>query len=316
MRYIHDVTRALPSLLALQAFEASARHRSFTRAAEELHVTQGAVSRQVQSLEEQLGLALFHRIRQRIVLTPAGEAYLGKVRTALDRLEAATLELKAFKGAGGVLDLAILPTFGTKWLIPRIPAFSAKHPEVLVNLTTRIQAFDFEEEPDLDAAVHYGEGHWPGALLDPLMDEQVAVVCAPELRRHAHLKHPSEAAGQTLLQLINRPQGWEEWLAAAGAPGVDGRRGPRFESHLMVIQAAIAGLGLAVLPTFLVEEELATKRLVEPFPGIRAKSRRSYWLAYPERNKDLPALAAFRAWLMGAIAHAAESRVVEGQVRR
>ena len=293
--------RALPSLLALEAFEASARHRSFTRAAAELHVTQGAVSRQVQGLEEQLGLALFHRIRQRIVLTPAGEAYLAKVRPALDRLEAATLELKAFKGAGGVLNLAILPTFGTKWLIPRIPGFSAAHPEILVNFTTRIQAFDFEEEPDLDAAIHYGEGHWPGAMLDHLMDERVIAVCAPKLKRSAHLRKPEDIAGQTLLQLINRPQGWEEWLAAAGAPGVDGRRGPRFESHLMVIQAALAGLGLAVLPDFLVADELAAGRLVAPFPGLEAKSRRAYWLAYPERNKELPALAAFRDWLMKEI---------------
>lgn len=295
------MSRQLPSLLALQAFEAAARQRSFTRAAEELHVTQGAVSRQVQALEAQLGLALFHRVRQRILLTPAGEAYLAKVRPALDRLEAATLELKAFKGAGGVLDLAILPTFGTKWLIPRIPGFSAKHPEILVNFTTRIQAFDFEEEPDLHAAIHYGEGHWPGARLDHLMDEQVLVLCSPELKRRAHLKRPADIAGQTLLQLINRPQGWEEWLAAAGAQGVDGRRGPRFESHLMVIQAAIAGLGLAVLPAFLVEDELAAKRLVTPFPGIQATSRRAYWLAYPERNRELPALVAFREWLMREI---------------
>ena len=291
--------RTLPSLQALEAFEASARQRSFTRAAAELHVTQGAVSRQVQGLEAQVGLPLFHRIRQRIVLTPAGEAYLAKVRPALDRLEAATLELQAFKGAGGVLNLAILPTFGTKWLIPRIPAFSAKHPEVLVNFTTRIQAFDFEEEPDLDAAIHYGEGHWPGALVDPLMEERVIAVCAPHLA--GDLRQPADVAGHTLLQLINRPQGWEEWLAAASAPGVDGRRGPRFESHLMVIQAALAGLGLAVLPDFLVVDELAAGRLVEPFPGLAAKSRRAYWLAYPERNKELPALTAFRAWLMKEI---------------
>ena len=289
------MARALPSLQALEAFEAAARHQRFTRAAAELHVTQGAVSRQVQGLETQLGLALFHRVRQRIRLTPAGEAYLAKVRPALDRLEAATLELKASGGAGGVLHLAVLPTFATKWLIPRIPAFTAAHPEILLNLTTRIQAFDFEEEPELDAAIHYGEGSWPGARLEPLMDERVVAVCAPPLA--AALRGPADLAGRTLLQLINRPQGWDEWLAAAGATEIDGRRGPRFESHLMVIQAALAGLGLAVLPDFLVADELAAGRLVEPFPGVSARSRRSYWLASPERAQDLPALAAFRAWL-------------------
>ncbi|HEU4950578.1 MAG TPA: transcriptional regulator GcvA [Holophagaceae bacterium] len=293
------MARTLPSLQALEAFEAAARHQSFTRAAAELHVTQGAVSRQVQGLEAQLGLALFHRIRQRIRLTPAGEAYLAKVRPALDRLEAATLELKASGGAGGVLNLAVLPTFATKWLIPRIPAFTAAHPEILVTFTTRIQAFDFDEEPELDAAIHYGEGVWPGARLEPLMDERVVAVCAPALAAALHA--PGDLAGQTLLQLLNRPQGWEEWLAAAGAPEVDGRRGPRFESHLMVIQAALAGLGLAVLPDFLVADELAAGRLVEPFPGLAAKSRRSYWLATPERAQDLPALAAFRAWLLKEI---------------
>ncbi len=294
------MARALPSLLALQAFEASARHRSFTRAAEALHVTQGAVSRQVQALEAHLGLALFHRIRQRIVLTPAGEAYLGRVRGALDRLEAATLELKAFKGAGGLLNLAILPTFGTKWLIPRIPAFSAAHPEILVNFTTRIQPVDFEAE-ELDAAIHLGEGRWPGARLDHLMDEEAVVVCSPALKRKARLKQPSDLAEQTLLQMASRPTGWEEWLDAAGLPGLDGRHGPRFEHHLMVIQAALAGLGLAVLPSFLVAEELADGRLLEPFPAIRVTGRRAYWLAYPERNRELPALVAFREWLVGEI---------------
>lgn len=292
--------RALPSLLSLQAFEAAARHGSFTRAAEELHVTQGAVSRQVQALEEFLGLPLFHRVRKRIGLTAAGEAYRNRVRTALDRLDAATLELRAFKGAGGVLNLAILPTFGTKWLIPRIPRFTARHPEVLVNFSTRIHAFDFEEE-DLDAAIHYGDGHWAGARVDPLMDEEVEVVCSPELARRNEVRQPADLAGQTLLQISSRPHGWESWLQAAGLPTVDGGRGPRFEHHLMVIQAAQAGLGFAVLPTFLVEEELRQGSLVSPFPGLRCKAAKAYWLAYPERSKDLPALTAFRDWLVQEI---------------
>lgn len=294
------MSRALPSLLSLQAFEAAARHGSFTRAAEELHVTQGAVSRQVQALEAFLGLPLFHRVRKRVGLTAAGEAYQAKVRPLMDRLEAATLELRAFKGAGGVLNLALLPTFGTKWLIPRMPAFGAAHPEVLVNFSTRIHAFDFEEE-GLDAAIHYGPGAWPGARLDHLMDEEVVVVCSPELGMREGLRTPSDLAGQTLLQMASRPQGWEEWLSGAGVQGIDGRRGPRFEHHLMAIQAALANLGVAVLPTFLVEEELRERRLVEPFPGTRVKTPKAYWLACPERAKDLPALVAFRDWLLKEI---------------
>jgi LysR family glycine cleavage system transcriptional activator len=285
----------IPSLAALEAFEASARHRSFTKAAVELHLTQGAISRAVATLEEQLGAALFARVRQRIQLTPAGEAYLNKVQPALRKLEAATLELKAFKGAGGVLNLAILPTFGTKWLIPRMPAFSAAHPEVLVNFTTRIYAFDFEAE-ELDAAIHLGEGRWPGALLDPLFEEEVMVVCSPTLI--PHLRTPDDLKDQVLLQMASRPQGWEEWLAAKGLSGIDGRRGPRFEHHAMVLEAAVAGLGLAVLPAFLVQDELANGRIVEAFHHTKAQSGKTYWLAYPERNRDLPALAAFRRWLL------------------
>lgn len=294
MIYTHDMAQ-IPSLAALEAFEASARHRSFTKAAVELHLTQGAISRAVAALEAQLGTPLFARVRQRIQLTPAGEAYLNKVQPALRRLEAATLELKAFKGAGGVLNLAILPTFGTKWLIPRMPAFSTAHPEVLVNFTTRIYAFDFEAE-ELDAAIHLGEGRWPGAVLDHLLDEEVMVVCSPSLI--PHLRTPEDLKGQVLLQMASRPQGWEEWLAAKGLSGIDGRRGPRFEHHAMVLEAAVAGLGLAVLPTFLVQDELTNGRIVEAFAHTRARSGKAYWLAYPERHRDLPALAAFRRWLL------------------
>jgi LysR family transcriptional regulator, glycine cleavage system transcriptional activator len=292
--------RDLPSLSSLEAFEAAARHRSFTRAALDLHVTQGAVSRQVQALEGQLGVALFDRVRKRISLSPAGEAYLPKVRACLERLEAATLQMKAFKGASsGVLNLAILPTFGTRWLIPRLPAFMAAHPEALVNFTTRLHVFDFAEE-DLDAAIHSGRPDWPGTVLDHLMDEEVEVMGSPALCRKAGLKRPADVESQVLLQLSSRPLAWREWLDAAALLGVDGRRGPRFEHFAMVIQAAMAGLGLAVLPRFLVEDELRTRQLVVPFRGTTVRSG-SYWLAYPEAKRDLPALVAFRDWLLAEI---------------
>jgi LysR family glycine cleavage system transcriptional activator len=296
--------RALPSLAALDAFEAAARHLSFTRAAHELHVTQGAVSRQVQALEEFLGVPLFQRIKKRVSLTSAGTTYLAKVRSGLDRLEAATLELRAFRGvAHGVLNLAILPTFGTKWLIPRLSGFMAAHPEVLVSLSTRLEAFAFDEE-DQDAAIHYGAADWPGTVMDRLMDEVVVVVASPALLARTPVGNPQDLADHVLLQLTGRPDGWREWLDGMGISGIDGRHGPRFEHHAMVIQAAMAGLGLAVLPRFLVEDELRTGHLVLPFPGPGVKSRKAYWLVCPEPKHDLPALVAFRTWLLEEIERA------------
>ncbi|MCU0867525.1 MAG: transcriptional regulator GcvA [Planctomycetes bacterium] len=292
------MTRSLPATAALQAFESAAFHLSFTRAAEELHVTQGAISRQIQSLEEHLGAELFVRERQRIRLSPAGEHYLQHVRSAFDRLEAAALELRTLRRGGGVLQLAILPTYGTRWLIPRFPSFVQRHPDVQVNFTTRLQPFDFAGE-DLDAAIHYGENHWPGARLDLLMDEEVVLVCSPGYRKKAKLDTPADLRRAVLLQMATRPQAFEHWLREKGIAGVDGRRGPRFEHHQMVLQAAIAGLGLAVLPTFACDEELAQGKVVEAFADSRLATGKGYYFAYPERRALLPALRAFRGWLLG-----------------
>jgi LysR family glycine cleavage system transcriptional activator len=289
----------LPSLIALQAFEAAARHRSFTRAAAELHRTQGAVSRQVAQLEAALGVALFHREHPHVRPTAAAQVFAAKVRGILDRLSAVCLEVEAARGAGGVLNLAILPTFGTRWLIPRLADFYRDHPEVSVNLTTRIHTFDFEAV-ELDAAIHHGEGVWPGAELVRLMDDLVLAVCTPDRARR--LRAPADLAGETLLQLESRLGGWGEWFEAMGVRGADGRRGPRFEHHLMVIQAALAGLGVALLPAFLVQEELAAGTLVAPLQREPLRTSRAYWLAFPPRSAGQPALRAFAAWLARRLA--------------
>jgi LysR family glycine cleavage system transcriptional activator len=294
---LRAVSRSLPTTAALEAFESAAFHLSFTAAGRELHVTQGAISRQVQSLEEHLGVPLFVRERQRIRLTPAGEHYLQHVRGAFDRLEAAALELRALRRGGGVLRLALLPTYGTRWLIPRFPSFADAHPDVVVHFTTRLQPFDFAGE-DLDAAIHYGEPHWPGAHLDPLMDEDVVLVCSPAWRKKHGVKAPADLRRATLLQMSTRPNAFDDWFAAKGVHGIDGRRGPRFEHHQMVLQAALAGLGVAVLPVFACDEELASGRLVEVFADSRVRTGKGYWLVYPERRANLPALVAFRAWLL------------------
>jgi LysR family glycine cleavage system transcriptional activator len=297
MPYAHDVSRSLPGTAALQAFESAAWHGSFTAAARELDVTQGAVSRQIQSLERHLDVALFHRERQRVRLTAPGEHYLQHVRAAFDRLETAALELRALRRGGGVLQLAILPTYGTRWLIPRFPSFAQEHPDVQVHFTTRLLPFAFAGE-DLDAAIHYGDGHWPDARLDALMDEHVVVVCSARYRDSLPLREPADLRRATLLQLATRPHAFVEWLHLTHAPAVDARRGVRFEHHEMVLQAAIAGLGVAVLPVFVCERELTDGRVVEPFPATRVATGKGYWLVYPERRAELPALQAFRTWLL------------------
>ncbi|MFY9341669.1 MAG: LysR substrate-binding domain-containing protein [Planctomycetota bacterium] len=289
--------RSLPATTALHAFESSAFHRSFTAAARELHLTQGAVSRQVQALEQHLGVELFVRERQRIRLSPAGEHYLQHVRGAFDRLEAAALELRALRRGGGVLQLGILPTYGTRWLIPRFPSFVQAHPDIQVHFTTKVQPFDFASE-DLDAAIHHGEAHWPGARLEALMDEDVVLVCTAAYKKKAGLKTPTDLRRATLLQMSTRPAAFEEWFAAKAVTGIDARRGPRFEHHQMVLQAALAGLGVAVLPTFVCEDELAAGKVVEAFAATRLTTGKSYWLVYPERRASLPALQAFRTWLL------------------
>jgi LysR family glycine cleavage system transcriptional activator len=295
------LTRSLlPSLTALTCFEAAARHGSFTRAGEELSLTQGAVSRQVAALEAQLGVALFERVRQRVTLTAAGGLYANQIRDALARIAAATVGAMAFRGASGVLHLAILPTFGTRWLIPRLPRFIEQHPGITINFATRLVPFDFGREP-LDAAIHFGDPVWPGATLHRLMGEEVVPVASPALLARRPLDTPSDVFEVPLLQQSTRPKAWAQWLEAQGLAPSRARMGPRFEQFAMVAQAAVAGLGLAIVPRFLVEEELRSGALVTPFPEP-VRSAESYYLVHPPEKGDLPAVAAFRDWLLAEVA--------------
>jgi LysR family glycine cleavage system transcriptional activator len=291
-------------MTSLRVFEAAARYLSFSDAASELSLTQGAVSRQIRALEDLLNLQLFHRLRNRLKLTEAGAAYLPEIRECLTRIETASLQLVAHQGAGGVLNLAILPTFGTKWLIQRMPTFWRAHPHIVVNFTTRSTVVDFSTEL-LDAAIHFGEASRPGVIFHRLMGEEVVPVCAPKLLESPGLTRLEHLDCHTLLQHTTRPGAWVEWLAAAGVSQINGLKGPRFEHFLMMIQAAIAGIGVAVLPRFLVEDEVAAGRLVIPF-DLPVRSQMAYYLAYPEEKGELPALRLFRAWLLRE-AHVASS---------
>ncbi|MGY6248711.1 transcriptional regulator GcvA [Bosea thiooxidans] len=291
---------SVPSLSALAAFEAAARHGSFTRAAEELNLTQGAVSRQVAHLEEVLGVSLFERVKKRVSLTIAGAAYAAEVRDGLSRLAAATVSAMAFRGAAGVLNLAILPTFGTRWLIPRLPRFIEAHPGITINFATKLVPFDFGREP-LDAAVHFGDPVWPGARLHRLMGEEIVPVASPALVARFGLSEPADMLKAPLLQQSTRPRAWANWLEEQGLPPQRALMGPRFEQFAMVSQAAVAGLGLAIVPRFLVEEELRSGALVIPVDRSLV-GQEGYYLVYPEEKANLPTVTAFRDWLLAEFA--------------
>lgn len=293
--------RVLPSLSALTVFEASARHGSFTRAAEELKLTQSAVSKQIRGLEDFLGAPLFERVRQRILLTEAGKAYLKSVREALEIMEAATMEALAFQGSGSALNIATLPTFGTRWLAPRLGGFARAHPKIALNITARVWPFDLVEE-NLDVAIYFGNEPWPGGHCDWLMDEEVSPVIAPSLAAAAGaLRSPRDLGRIDLLHHRARPRAWQDWLAAAGAPGVNAFHGIRFEQFEMIIQAAISGVGIALVPRFMIAQELKAGSLVLPFaraPFATAQNTGSYYLVCAERKRALPQVAAFRDWIL------------------
>ena len=288
--------RYLPSMPSLLALEAVDRLGSASAAAEELNLTQGAVSRQLQVLEGQLGVALFIRDKHRLRLTQGARDYCREVRRLLTGLGQATLTLRANPG-GGALNLAILPAFGMHWLAPRLARFAAQHPEVTVNLSTRLKPFDFETS-QFDAAIHYGRQDWPGVDYLPLMQEDMLAVAAPALAP-APLTRPEEVLALPLLQLESRTGDWGRWLAHHGAPG---QRPPAmlFDQFATMMQGAIHGLGAALMPTFLIARELEARRLV-PLYGPAIPSTGSYYLVWPKDREDRAPLMSFRKWLKGEI---------------
>ena len=288
--------RFLPPMSLLCAFEAASRHQSFTAAASELHLTQSAVSRQIRALEGLLGSELFTRERQTVRLNRAGEAYAREIRSALDKVATATLWFKA-NPQGGVLNIAILPTFGTRWLAPRLPQFIAENPGITINLTTRPEPFDFRAE-STDAAIHFGAPFWPGAELDLLMGETVAPVCSPALRDSCKFSVASDIAAAPLLHLQSRPHAWERWFRVMGATATN-ERGMWVDQFALAAQAAISGLGVALLPLFLIEAELGRGDLVMAIDAPM-ENEEKYYLAWPPGQAHYHPLQAFRAWLRRA----------------
>ncbi|MFP5481417.1 MAG: LysR substrate-binding domain-containing protein [Alphaproteobacteria bacterium] len=282
--------RYLPPIPALMALEAVDRLGTASEAAKELNLTQGAISRSLQALEQQLGVPLLIRERQRLRLTPAGQDYVAEVRKALHLLASASITLRA-NPTGGALNLAILPAFGMHWLAPRLARFAQTHPEVTVNLSTRLRPFDFVPT-QFDAAIHYGRQDWPGVHYLKLMDEEVLAVAAPGF---PPIATATEILAHPLLQLDSRSGDWGRWLAHHGHPGLR-PPGMMFDQFATLTQGAIHGMGAALIPTFLIQRELAEGRLVPIFgPPVRALG--SYYLVWPEARPDRAPLRSFRDWL-------------------
>lgn len=288
--------RFLPSISSLRALEALDRLGSATAAAAELSQTQSAVSRQLKTLEDQLGTTLILRRGRSIHLTPEAADYADKIRGALQQIAQASVKLTAHP-AGGHLRLAILPTFGMRWLVPRLADFARLHPEVTINLSTRLKPFNFVTEP-FDAAIHFGKPDWLGTDGLWLRTERVVAVATPEfLARHAPVTGPADLLRLPLLQIETRPEAWPAWFAAQGVSGAQ-VSGMIYDQFSTITQAALHGLGVALLPDFLAEQELAAGRLRSIFGDNRLISG-AYYLVWPVQNGRDPALCTFRDWLAG-----------------
>lgn len=286
------MTRPPLPLNALRAFEASARHRSFTKAAQELFVTQAAISHQVKGLEDRLGVKLFHRGPRGLMLSDEGVALVPALSESFDRI-GRLLERFQDGRLREVLTVSAVGTFAVGWLLPRLKGFREAHPYIDLRLLTNNNRADLAAE-GLDAAILFGDGIWPGAEAERLFAAPLTPLCTPEIA--ASLSHPADLARQTLLRSY-RVQDWPAWFAAAGLPETIVARGPVFDASLTMVQAALAGEGVALAPPAMFMRDIGEGRLVQPFTV--SVEIGAYWLATVRGKTATPALGAFQAWIKG-----------------
>jgi LysR family transcriptional regulator, glycine cleavage system transcriptional activator len=294
------MTARLPSLNGLRAFEAAARHLSFTLAASELNVTQTAISHQIRRLEEELGIRLFVRQNRALALTPEARDYLPGVRAAFNDLRLATDRLLR-KDDDKVLTVSTLASLAAKWLLPRLTDFQEHHPGIDVRITTSTSLVDFQRD-NVDAAIRYGRGQWPGLRADWLMADELFPVCSPSLLHGGKpLRSPEDLKSHMLLHTSNaNSDDWRLWLTAAGLPADIARQpGITFDMIFMTIQAAIDGIGVAMGRTSYVQDDIAKGRLIVPFK-IALPADAGFYLVAPEGRREAPKLAAFREWMIAA----------------
>jgi len=286
--------KLLPSMSALRILEAMDRLESVSAAAEDLSLTQGAVSRQLQALEAQLGMRLARRDGRRLVLTPEAHVYAAEIRTVLTRVAEATMRLQTAP-VGGTLSLAILPAFGMRWLVPRLPEFARRHPEITINMTTRLETFAFSHET-FDAAIRFGNGQWPGCDSLLLKHESLIPVAAPILAPNG-IPAPADLARLPLLHIRTRPDGWADWFRRKGVEPAKPLTGTMHDQFSTIVQAACHGLGAALMPDYLVDRELATRQLVA-LDHRQTEAAGAYYLVWPQNGADAK-LTEFRDWLAG-----------------
>jgi LysR family transcriptional regulator, glycine cleavage system transcriptional activator len=290
------VARRLPPLASLRSFEAAARLLSFSGAARELFVTPTAVSHQIRSLEEWLGVKLFDRTTRSVRLTQVGRRYQPVVQAAFEQLESATQSIAA-EATAEVVCVTTTTSFASKWLIPRLASFKALYPDIDVRISTQTESVDLARE-GLDLGIRYGAGTWPGMVSERLQNARVFPVCSPDLLSGpVPLKTPSDLASHTLLHVSTMPDDWRVWLTAVGATGVDPVGGMTFELWLAALQAATDGLGVALGQDTLIQNDLAAGRLVAPFE-IDVPADFAYYVVTPERAPRSPAAEHFRDWLL------------------
>jgi len=286
----------LPPLNALRAFEVAARHLSFTRAAEELHVTQAAVSHQVKALEAHFGVALFRRLTRGLRLTDEGQALVPELRDVFERLAVAVARVGR-REAHGRLTISLLTTFALSWLVPRLSRFNALHPEIEVSLIATSRLADFRRE-DIDIAIRYGAGRWPDLHSEKLFTDELTPLCGRAWI--GKLKEPADLVRAPLL-VPSHGDDWPIWLGAAGLTHIDARKGQAFDSTRIAVDAAIAGAGVAIGNPAVHAEPIVEGRLFQPFDLV-VPNGSSYWLVCPEATRERPKIRAFRDWLIDEIA--------------
>lgn len=284
----------LPSLTNLRCFERAAHHQSFTAAAEELGMTQSAVSKKIRELETDLGIDLFQRAGRGVTLTQAGKSFAANLEHDLANIQN-TIRKAVSSGSGKVtLSIATLPTFANRWLIPRLPDFLARHSEIEVSFSTRMEPFDFGREP-FDLAIHYGLDNWPNTRMTRLFEEKMVPVCSPRFFEEHALQNPAHVLKMPLLHLQSRPDVWSDWFAKAALGDISRREGRYFDQYSMIITAAIADLGAAVIPLAMITRELSDRQLMR-IDGPALTTEKSYYVVRPH-GKVGAHIHSFENWI-------------------
>ncbi|GHC78375.1 LysR family transcriptional regulator [Limoniibacter endophyticus] len=296
---MHIGRNLIPDIWILQAFVSAAHHSSFTMAAAELNLTQSAVSRQIRALEEQLGVALFERVRKKVVLSTAGRALLPDAIRLLNQTEELVLRAKTSSDGRRTLSIATLPTFGSRWLIPRLPDFFRLNPECGVKLSSRSEPFDLVAD-EFDLAIHYGQPYWPRAVCTYLCSEIVVPVASPDLLSSRPVTATSNLENAPLLHLMTRPKLWSEWMQTYQCDASNAFSGNTFDQFNMLIEAAVAGLGFALLPKYLIETELRESAL-QIVLDHSIETDNHYYLVVPESKAQDLATKRFLDWMISMV---------------